>query len=229
MRAVEIKMEGRTCVKCGGPYRVMQQSPQKTCGNLCDEYGIPAHGERLRVYRSGEPKTEIVIVNVGKPSQPDRRSHFLARAGTWQTAKKNLKREESDMKNVKQKDAHEELNGPRQIESASSQLREIGMPEISFEPPPRSVPAEIDGTPPEPSDDLSEKLGKEGLVSISLLKESSNRLSRLMRECVKDSDLDRSDEGSQRVGLERVEMAIRCATAIAQNIQTEVNICKVLR
>jgi len=65
--------------------------------------------------------------------------------------------------------------------------------------------------------------------SMNLLSESAQRLNRLMKTAVSDNDMDRAESGGVRPEHHRIEQAIKCASAIASTIQTQVNIGRLLK
>jgi len=94
--------------------------------------------------------------------------------------------------------------------------------------PPRSELAAIGETQPAQSGDSRANLEMAAFRSLNLLNKSADRLMGLIEECVTDSDLAKSKEGTQRVETHRIETAISAANALAASLQTGANMVKAM-
>lgn len=90
-------------------------------------------------------------------------------------------------------------------------------------------PTEIDETQLVSSEELSKTLDAAGLRSMTLLKQSADRLMKLMESSVSDSDMERARDGAQDVPLHKVEIAMKCANTLATTVQTQINMLKAIK
>lgn len=231
---VEVELVYRECEICRAPFRCLDKSEQVVCSTACKDTGTPALGARKKGSLVNVNKTHIVSVSVGPPTRPSEPLNaFIAKicqtGGRRKKEKDTEKGQEETMRSTNITETKRELNGAGKINHASSTINGHGTQEIRNDIRPKNVPAVIVGTQPELSEDFHKSLSQEGLTSIQLLRKSSNRLMRLMEECVHDSDLDKSADGTQRVESHRIQTAINCADSLTNVVNTQVQLLKVLK
>ena len=93
---------------------------------------------------------------------------------------------------------------------------------------PKRDSGEIRGTQIVLSEDSQQALETASLNSMTLLSRSANKLLSIMETCVSDLDLKKVDEGVTGLDFSKKEQAIMCANALAQTVQTQINMVKAL-
>jgi hypothetical protein len=224
---LQIEMEKRTCRKCGKFYKVMASSSQSVCSTECDKYFRPGPGDQSKVTKGAKLGVEKLVVNVTPPTGPLKtKEGFTARVGGWQHLKESRKQDAHTINETRRKLMKEELNGHAKIKSVSLPIIEPATTEVEKNESPKLQWPEIVPTPPVLYEELQKDLARGGLNSMQLLEKSGNRLMGLMENCVSESDVQRAKEGVGTIELHRIAQAIACANAIAQTVQTQVNMVK---
>lgn len=226
---VQVHMETRVCVNCGLKFRVMSSSGQRVCSRACDKFGTREHGAAKRPPSAIAPKVESVTVTINKPTRniAGKRPPPVD-VTEWPTRKGKGSTPRNTTATTANGSTPSELNEQEKTENNTVKLGVIGAEETERSKMQKSTPEGTPETLPVLSGASVKALETESLTSMSLLAKSSNRLMTIMQDCVSDSDLEKSAEGTQRLELHRIEVAIKCANAITQNIQTQVNIANVM-
>lgn len=241
---MEIEMESRRCVKCNSPFRVLKTSAVKTCSTMCAEFGVPGPvPNRL----AAGPKVEKITIAPPKfRHEPDKKQAVQAEIKNWLTKGPNQR--ERLQRDTPQPLSNEGGNVPEtSTASGSERTQRSAKPptnatRTTTTAPPKSsarvVPPTTAKTKPgetsapgtiaklTPSDRPRATLETVALDSMSLLQKSGNKLMVLIEECVKESDLERSADGTQRVESHRIQQALDGAKALAQTVQVQVNMVK---
>lgn len=229
MEEVEIEMESRECVNCGGRFRAMKGGKQKVCSSRCAETPATRKTGFGAIVQRGE-KRGIENVRVSLTKTPKKEPQGMPLVGSFTEKKSSTK--ESVVANATSLTKKTTTAGEAKTEKNEGSTHLKSSAEIITEEEKdillKNPPAAIGETQPELSEDSSKSLKAEGLSSMRLLKKSGNRLMRLMEECVKDSDLDRSSTGGAGIESHRIELAINCGNALAHTIQTQVNMFKAM-
>lgn len=144
---------------------------------------------------------------------------------TIETKTKSVKEADAIIEPTKMKSTTGEKSTPKQTGSEKMRFNEPTTVKISKKTEEEKESVETSETQLELSDGQLQSLNQEGLGLLSLSKKSANRLYDMMKKCVKDSDLSEDAEISQ----ENMDLAIRCANGIAQIMQSNVNLFKVMK
>ncbi len=223
----QIEMEWRSCKNCQGPYKVSTKSPQMVCATSCEKYGMPAPGGLRSRLSARNYSKETINVSVTKPTKVlDKRNYPSAALQPWPTPRKIKKELGDTMNHTENKKTDVVLNGESKTEIGILPISALAIQPTKQNELKISTAEKTDVILPESSEDLQRNLKKVSLDSLTLLSRSANKLMVLMEESVRQQDVDKSIEGVQKLDPFRLDMAIKCANAISQTIQTQVNIVK---
>ena len=231
MEQVEISLEKRFCKKCGKNFKVMKGSPTEICSRMCAESGMQVRGAPQRALKENGKEIESIKVSVGKATKPTEKLNMLiANVCGGPTQKARQQRLENGLKTITEEinrnKTQEEQSGDESIKSDSLKTKGNAMLETAKDSSKKYTKPETEGIQPEsfvePSKNL--ELVRSGLLDLQL--RSANRLLNLMEATVTDSDLERSKEETRNLELYKVEVAIKCANAITNIVQANINLFK---
>lgn len=120
-----------------------------------------------------------------------------------------------------------ELGSPK-TERDKMQLTENITKQTARSISPMKSQGEIVETRQDESEEQPQSLEMESLSILSLSKSSAEHLHKLMKSCVSKSDFERSDEGTTKIPMHQIDMSVKCANAITQIVQTNINLLKCL-
>lgn len=202
---------------------------------LCSQVCFQLSGEPMpkRVFKSaarpaGESKRGFGIEDDIKTQSSEKGRSSAAVSLIKEIPASKVRAESATTGSTKQSETPKRPNGSDKTQSTSKSTGENTMQRTSSASSQASLPTVIGATHPELSDDSSSNLERAALSSMDLLKQSGNRLLGLMKESVSDLDLEKSADGTKRVEAHRIEAAIQTASALAQTVQVQVNMLKVM-
>lgn len=227
----DVEIEKRNCLNCKRPFKVMTTSKSRHCSAQClSEFGTQALGEPQKASKKSAPPTETISVKIGTPrTAPNPAAAFDARVGVWPKRNATPKEPASITSETRKSKMKDEKQEPEKTVSASAKTPdEITTPTRPSDSP-KFTRAAIVETQPESSGGqlININVASSGILNLS--RRSAERLLTLMETLVTDEDLEKQKEGVCRVDTYKIETAIKCATGIAQIVQTNINLLKAMK
>jgi hypothetical protein len=223
----QVELIERACAGCGIKFKVSVGSKTVYHNFKCGQERQWA--DQPKTSNDGAHTTVSVSEkNITKTQSSDKKNYVGAIQASWplKYSRKNVPATEPITKPTRSEKMPSELITAADTAPKQEPVANGGETKTLSNVEPVKLTAETVVTRRASSEELPALLQRAALGSLMRLRQSQMKLLALMQESVRDLDLEKSEEGVSRVPLERIEMAIKCANALAHHTQVGVNMLK---